>query len=65
MKIIQTAILLFAIPVVLAGCSSHHQDGVNTQASKNEAKAMFGGGPITSKAPPLSAYSLSGYGTKH
>lgn len=65
MKTIQTAILLFAIPAVLAGCSSHHQDRVSAQASKNEAKAMFSGGPITSKAPPLSAYSLSGYGTKH
>ena len=53
----------------MAGCASHHQaqpaaqHRISTaQASQNAQNNALYGGPLTSKAPSLAAYSLSGYG---
>ncbi len=51
-----------SIIVALAGCASHHHE-TSQQMSKNALVAMDSGGPLTSKAPSLAAYSLSGYGS--
>ena len=67
-KVVRTAFLVAA--VALAGCSQQHSSAVSAaaqqksqarQASENALKNSLGGGPLTSNAPPLSAYSLSGY----
>lgn len=38
------------------------KQNMNMQANKNLAGSMFSGGPLTTNSPPLSTYSLSGYG---
>ncbi|MHB8201959.1 MAG: hypothetical protein ACYDD9_14245 [Acidithiobacillus sp.] len=61
-----TKLALVIMVSALAGCSSHHHEASKTLTSKqineNATKDALSGGPLTSKAPPLSAYSLSGYG---
>ncbi|BDB13385.1 hypothetical protein [Acidithiobacillus ferrooxidans] len=56
-----------SIIVALSGCASHHHEApkqlTSKQANENIVKSMFSGGPLTSKAPSLAAYSLSGYGS--
>ena len=55
----------------MAGCASHHPGRAqpaaphrisNAQASRNAQNNALYGGPLTSKAPSLAAYNLSGYG---
>ena len=48
----------------LAACQNAIQ-AENLQANKNALAAMDSGGPMTSKSPPITDYSLSGYGAKH
>ena len=38
------------------------KQNMNMQANNNLAGSMFSGGPLTTNSPPLSTYSLSGYG---
>jgi hypothetical protein len=54
-----------AVVITLAGCAAHHPAGKVSanQYAKNGIAAMYGGQPLTSKAPSLAAYSLSGYGS--
>ena len=56
----------------MSGCASHHPCRAqpaaaphrisNAQASQNAQNNALYGGPLTSKAPSLAAYTLSGYG---
>jgi hypothetical protein len=65
MKHIIKITLIVAVSA-LAGCASHHDAPkklTSAQMSKNALAAMDSGGPLTSNAPSLAAYSLSGYGT--
>jgi hypothetical protein len=62
------AFLVLAV-AAMAGCASHHQAPPaashqisSAQASQNAQNNALYGGPLTSKAPSLAAYSLSGYG---
>ena len=65
------ALLPILAVAVLAGCAHHQQvraqpaaqHRISTaQASQNAQNNALSGGPLTSKAPSLAAYSLSGYG---
>lgn len=67
--------VLILLPLVLAGCSSHQTPTASAasapkmaspristqQASENALKHALSGGPLTSHAPSLAAYSLKGY----
>ena len=71
MKNTLKAFLSVLVVAAMAGCTSHHpgraqpaaQHRISTaRASRNAQNNALYGGPITSKAPSLAAYSLSGYG---
>ncbi len=64
------AVLSVLAVAAMAGCASHHHRAQpaaqhrisTTQASRNAMNNALSGGPLTSKAPSLAAYNLSGYG---
>ncbi len=65
LDLVKIAVLVAAVS--LTGCAAHHHEApaqklTAAQMSKNAVAAMDSGGPMTSKAPSLAAYSLSGYG---
>lgn len=63
-----TRIIAVGIVLALAGCAGHHEATgpkklTAQQMARNEVRNFYSGGPLTSHAPSLADYSLSGYGT--
>ncbi|MDD3760641.1 MAG: hypothetical protein PHO57_07400 [Acidithiobacillus sp.] len=71
------ALLMPIVILALAGCSSQHAQPpkpkvtapakpakltATQQASENAQQHLLSGGPLTSNAPSLADFSLSGYG---
>jgi PBP1b-binding outer membrane lipoprotein LpoB len=60
-KVVQAVLMISA--VALAGCVHHEskQERLDKEANENAIKNQFSGKPLTSHAPPLTAFHLSGY----